>query len=200
VRYVWQILALALLGACGSGECGDPSFLEALLGIEPEDCREHGDPRPPDDGIRPGMLIALHIASGDVLAIRDEHTGTGVVLKDPIAIELSADGDHAYIADGAGILRVRIQTGDAVHLSDATHGSGVDFSTPVGLEWESGTGRLLVHDQGLDAVIAVDPFTGNRSETVYPYSPASIEEERRVRDDSIGVEYIVFKEETGGGS
>jgi hypothetical protein len=65
---------------------------------------------------------------------------------------------------------------------------------PVGLEWETDTGRLLVHDQDLDAVIAVDPATGNREETVLSFSPASVEDERRVIDQHRRIQYIVFKE------
>ena len=186
---------VAFLAGCGDG-CDEIDFLAAIFDTEPHDqsCEESYDPTPRDDGIRPGLLIARHIVSGDVLAIRDEYSGSGETLHQPVAVELAPSGDSAYIADGAAILQVAIPSGATTIVSNASHGSGPDFANPVCLEWEPGTGRLLVHDAGLDAVIAVDPATGSRSGTLIPFSPASVEEERRVRDDSIGVEYIVFRE------
>ena len=183
------ILGLLLLAGCAGDDC-DGDYLE-----EEDLCFEDDPGKDPgfdiaDDG---GKLYAVALGTTEPVPIRDASAGYGVALDQPVAIELLAAAAIAYVADGDRILSVHILDGRTKVLSSASRGSGPPLDEPVGLEWETGTGRLLVHDRGLDAVLAVDLLTGDRVLTLVPFSPASPEEERRTVDASAGIEYVVIR-------
>ena len=183
------ILGLLLLAGCAGDDC-DGVYLE-----EQDLCFEDDSGKEPerdiaDDG---GKLYAVTLGTTEPVPIRDASNGYGVELDQPVAVELLAAAAIAYVADGDRILSVRILDGRTAVLSSAARGSGPPLDEPVGLEWESGAGRLLVHDRGLDAVLAVDLITGDRVLTLLPFSPASPEEERRTVDAAAGVAYVVIR-------
>jgi hypothetical protein len=62
---------------------------------------------------------------------------------------------------GPAVLRVDLDSGERSILSDATHGGGPDWIDPVAIT--SGPSGPFVLDVGLQAVLSVDPESGERS-------------------------------------
>src|SRR5262249_51885670 len=97
-------------------------------------------------------------------------TGSGPPFGSPVDIDVEASGtlvvvDHALRA----VVRVDPRSGDRSLLSGCTNpdctetiGSGLNFDLPRSLAVEH-DGHLVVPDNRLNAVVRVDPTTGDRS-------------------------------------
>lgn len=184
------LLALVAPAGCFDDSCTgfrDPSTNRCY---EPAGGEDAGPREVPP---KPGRILAVDLVTRDVIPIRDDVIGSGPTLDQPVAIELSSDRAIAYVADRSRILAIRIEDGSTHLVSGAGRGNGVPLDLPVGLEWDGGSGRLLVHDGGHAVAIAVDVASGDRTESLLPFAPQSTEEERRIIDALEGVEYIVFR-------
>jgi hypothetical protein len=173
---------------CADDDC-DGTYIEQI-----DHCTSDGDRKSPPKGPVAGpRLYVVAAGTTEPVSVRGSDAGSGVELDEPVAVELSQDAAIAYVADRDRILSVRVADGKTELVSGGSRGAGPDLDHPVGLEWDGGSGRLLVHDEGLDAVLAVDVVTGDRFLTLLPFSPASAAEERRDVDDASGDEYVVVK-------
>ena len=127
-------------------------------------------------------VIAVDIATGNRTVISDannegEEVGSGVAFNLPRSIILDnrdPDNIRALVTDTNrdAIIAVDLNTGDRTVLSDdndtfnsnAMVGNGLGFQVPVSITLDTSaiTPRLLVMDQELDVVFAVNPETGDR--------------------------------------
>jgi hypothetical protein len=64
---------------------------------------------------------------------------------------------------GGRLLSARLQPGDRQYFSDVLYGNGASFNKPVSIVDDAKRKRWVVADNGLDALIAVDKKTGDRS-------------------------------------
>jgi DNA-binding beta-propeller fold protein YncE len=110
-------------------------------------------------------LFAVDLATGARTIVADGFAG-------PIGVAHDAARDMAYVLDGAVFLDVDLATGDRAPLPA---GSGPVLVVPRGFALDAAHGRLLVVDDGLDALLAVDLATGARSEIVGGFAvPADV--------------------------
>jgi hypothetical protein len=86
----------------------------------------------------------------------------------PLLVDISVDptGDVVYALEddpheiALHVLRIDLETGERTDMGDL--GSGPAFKWPRHLDWDSGTGRLVVLDEDRPAIFFVDPATGDR--------------------------------------
>jgi hypothetical protein len=120
-------------------------------------------------------LYAVALDTGDRTVIVRGAGGSGPELVDPTALAIDPANNRALVAfrdttDGANIVRaimaVALDTGDRTVIStNANVDQGRLLGDPVAmvLDDTATPGRLLVLDGGLDAVLAVELDTGNRT-------------------------------------
>jgi len=113
-------------------------------------------------------VISIDPNTGDRTIISASDVGTGVNFSVPQGLASDALGT-LYVPELLleAVLAVNPVTGNRSVLSDALSG-GESIGTGIGLDFPrdivvDGFGNLLVTDTRLDAVISVDPATGNRS-------------------------------------
>jgi len=117
-----------------------------------------------------GGVLAVDPVTGDrSLFSTNAGPGSGLILVDPQGIEFDTVNDRMLVVDSAlaAIVSIDPVTRDRTFLSDFAHGTSAtpdaDFVTPVQLEFDAIGNMIYVADAGQNAVIAVDPATGNRS-------------------------------------
>jgi hypothetical protein len=116
-------------------------------------------------------LVLVDPVSGDRAALPAASLGDGVKLRAPTGVAKLRSPGGAYLitdAEHDAVVAIDPVTRDRSILSDATTGAGVAFQEPLGIEIESLTQpvsseRVFVVDQGLRAVLVVDPVTGDRA-------------------------------------
>lgn len=124
-------------------------------------------------------LLAIDPATGNRTVVSDDDTGAGDPFANPLAVALDVPFDlfgqaqaatRALVVDqGAdAVISVDLASGARTELSGPNAGSGVPFESARGITFlpgdaEQGTvDRLLVADEGLGAIVAVDMATGER--------------------------------------
>lgn len=119
-------------------------------------------------------IVAIEVADGErSIASRLNILGAGPAFSIPraIAVWQSEPGnDVVFVADsGLGaLLYVDVDfesttSGDRAVLSDESTGTGPALLQPVGVVWDNDRNLALVIDNGLGALVGVDPDTGNRT-------------------------------------
>jgi len=152
----------------GSGRGSGPAF-SAPTGIAVE---ADGGLVIVDNGLE--AVLRVDPVSGDRVIVSDSGTGSGPSFKVPWDIAVEADG-QLVVADRMlkAVLRVDPANGNRSILSDADTGSGPDLGgrdgRPNGIAVEA-DGTLVVTVAGFEAVLRIDPLTGDR--TVLSNSPS----------------------------
>lgn len=119
-------------------------------------------------------IVAIEVADGKrSIASRSGILGDGPAFVTPraIAIWQSEPGnDVVFVADsGLGALMyVDVDFGSTTSgartvISDGDSGTGPGFEQPAGVVWDDGRNLAMVIDNGLGAMMGVDPETGNRT-------------------------------------
>ena len=120
--------------------------------------------------VDPFLKAAVQVdpISGNRRTVSNISTGSGPTFGFPMGVAIETGG-QLVVADSAlnALVRVDPVSGDRTTVSDATTGSGPSFSFPqddflVGIAVEA-NGQLVVADAGGDAVVRVDPISGNRT-------------------------------------
>lgn len=148
-----------VLSDAGTGDGPEPVFPVALA----------RGPTPDELYIADRDLEAvLHVdlITGDRTVISDEVTGTGVPLPFMIAMAAHPDGQRIFVADDLHLVPVAVDVATGARsLVDPTTvvGSGPVFEDPEGVAVDGARGLALVSDDGLDAIVAVDLATGERT-------------------------------------
>jgi hypothetical protein len=76
---------------------------------------------------------------------------------------VTTDGKVLVVDQTLGVLRIDLPSGDRTIVSSAERGSGVLFGSPLDIAIET-DGTILVADEEVRFLIAVDPVTGDRSQ------------------------------------
>jgi hypothetical protein len=76
---------------------------------------------------------------------------------------VTTDGKVLVVDQTLGVLRIDLPSGDRTIVSSAERGSGVLFGRPLDIAIET-DGTILVADEEVRFLIAVDPVTGDRSQ------------------------------------
>ena len=128
-----------------------------------------------------GGLVVVDAGLNAVIRV-DPTTGDRTIISrrldednelDPRGIAVEADGSLVVVDSGLdAVVRVDPTTGDRTIISmiiidpddpdDMGRGSGPGFDVPRGIAVKD-DGSLVVIDEGLDAVVGVDPETGDRT-------------------------------------
>ena len=153
------------------------------------------------DGVNPlDRLADLVLDPGNNRLLAAENTGDRIVAIDLTTgartivatsptfsflqgIELDAVNNRAFLLNSspAAVFEVGLGDGSSTTLTNATTpNTELALRIPVAMTTESSTGRLLVLDDTLDAVIAVDTASGQRS----PVSTQSIPDTGNIVDPS----------------
>ena len=139
------------------------------------------------DGARDRYLLADRY-SGTIVAIaRNGYArsvvtgagkGSGTPLEEPIDLALDAENDRLYVLDNAldAVIRVDRLSGNRTVVSSGSIispgvGTGTSLLNATALVFDASRRTLFVVDDGRDALVAIDPATGNRT-TVSDNSPA----------------------------
>ncbi len=118
-----------------------------------------------------GTVGGCNIMGGGGGGGNSNSVGNGPGFESPRGIAVEANGSLVVVDSGlAAVLRVDPISGDRVIISDASIGSGPAFDSPLSIAIEADgslvvdTGRdpEVVVDIGLDAVLRVDPISGDR--------------------------------------
>ena len=115
------------------------------------------------------QVIVVDAATGIPTVVASPALGTGPDFSLLHAIAIDPANNRAFVYDSPGvILVVDLATGNRTIVSDADTGTGPAFTTAVAaMAYDATLGRLIVAAPALaaegDAVVAVDPVTGNRS-------------------------------------
>lgn len=117
-------------------------------------------------------IFRVDPVSGDRTILSSNTVGTGPTMTFPGDLVLEADGNILTTEGGNDqVLRIDPVTGNRTIVSSSLAGSlvgtGIDFVNLGGITLDA-EGGILVVDEGANAVIAVDPVTGNRSEISGP--------------------------------
>jgi DNA-binding beta-propeller fold protein YncE len=120
-----------------------------------------------------GQIIAVDLSSLERSIFSSTNLGAGPHLVDPrgLAFAPGDDGepDVLYTADGSleGVFRIDLRTSDRSEVSGPNVGAGPSFERALDIAIDSTSHatspRLLVTDQQLQALVAVELATGNRA-------------------------------------
>lgn len=128
-----------------------------------------------------GRLLAVDLSTGDRSIVSDATTGSG----EPFCVaevggavgDLNNNRILALSLCGAPprIIAVDLSNGDRSNVGDLTAqssvGTGIALEFPQDVQLDLAAGRLLVADEGLAALIAIDLGSGARSELSGPNAP-----------------------------
>jgi hypothetical protein len=128
-----------------------------------------------------GHLFSIDPSDGSRSILTPPIRGEGPPLLDPVALALGQDGGSLItlnrkggIGAGSGasnLISVDTTTGNRAIVSNAVVGSGLVIGDAFDVVEDGAHGRYLVTDTLLNAVIAIDPGTGER--TVVSHDPSS---------------------------
>lgn len=114
-------------------------------------------------GTRHAAVVAIDLDTGD----RTFVSPFAAPVQRLQGITLDAANDTAYAYSGASLYAIDTSStaseGQRTLLADATTGTGETLQLPAAITFDASADRLLVSDAGLDAVVAVDPTTGDRT-------------------------------------
>lgn len=120
-----------------------------------------------ESNVRGARIIRVDLDSGARTIVSSDSIGTGPRLFTPSALTIDQSGRlFVYDPEAAAILRVDPVSGDRVYVSSPSVGSGTSiysFGWHGGLAF-GGDGNLYVAPSNFEAVIRVEPRTGNRLE------------------------------------
>ena len=108
-------------------------------------------------------LLSVDPATGDRTVLSDGAVGAGPVFVEPLGLAVDPAGAVAWVTDAGAdaVVEVDLATGDRTVVSGGATGVGPALDTPVRAVLDGGTpGRLLVVDEGLLAVVAVQLTAG----------------------------------------
>jgi hypothetical protein len=117
-------------------------------------------------------VIGVNLVTGTRTVISSPTVGTGTALGNPLGIvydNVSSPGTpRLLVADAAfgaaAIVSIDITTGNRLPFSSASPiGLGVTLQSPLSMKLDAAHARLLVQDGQLNAILAVDLATGNRT-------------------------------------
>lgn len=112
-------------------------------------------------------LVSINLASGMRSIISGPGVGSGVDFLDAVSIVLKGDRVLALDSSLDAVISVDRVTGNRAVISNAVNGTGINFSLPVDMALNAAGNSLMVTDQALNALIAVDlaagASLGNRS-------------------------------------
>jgi len=117
-------------------------------------------------------IFRVDPVTGDRTVLSSNTVGTGPTMSFPGDMVLEADG-NIVITEGSNdqVLRVDPVTGNRTIVSSSLVGTpvgtGIDFANLGGITLTA-DGTILVVDEGAQAVISVDPSTGDRVEVSGP--------------------------------
>lgn len=110
-------------------------------------------------------LTGLDLASGRPIFVSGPARGDGPDFDGEVrAVAVDAANDRAFVLTTFQdeVVSVRLRDGGRFIVSDF-FSSGVDFQSPDDIALDASRARLVVTDDGLDAIVAVDVATGARS-------------------------------------
>ena len=113
-------------------------------------------------------LVVVDLTNGNRTIIADDNVGSGVNFVSPVSIALDRANNRALVVDPGidALVAVDLSNGNRTIIADDSVGSGVNFSLPQSIvldERGRSSGRALVVDNTLEAIIAVDLSNGNRT-------------------------------------
>jgi hypothetical protein len=116
------------------------------------------------DGNFPNLdIIAVDLTTGNRTVV-SPNIGTIGLFTD---LALDAANERLYAISGNAIVEIDLQAGmtfgDSATLSDDMNGAGPDFAGLSAITMDTLADRLLAADDVLDAVVAVDPASGDRT-------------------------------------
>ncbi len=131
------------------------------------------------DGARDRYLLADRYSGTIVAMARNGYAssivsgggrGSGTPFDQPFSLALDTDRDLIYVVDNGAdsVLSVDPRTGDRTVVSSGSFlvpgvGTGESLLDPKGMVYDAARRRVLVADDGRDALVAIDPATGNRT-------------------------------------
>jgi hypothetical protein len=110
-------------------------------------------------------IIAADLVSGDRTIISDDTTGTGPEFQRIDGIGLDSANNRVLVTEffPPSVIAVDLATGNRTYLSDNTGaGSGPRLVKPGDVKVDPDSGVIYVGDEGLSAIIAIDPQSGDR--------------------------------------
>lgn len=121
-------------------------------------------------------VVRVDPATGDRTVVSGNGRGSGPALVFPSAVALEANGNLVLVMGcGETIVRVALDTGERTAISGCSEvmrsscqcigdliGNGRDFDSLSGIVVEA-NGDLVVVDRQLEAVLRIDPVTGDRT-------------------------------------
>lgn len=111
------------------------------------------------------VAVDLETGAGTLISSNAEHPGPPWDL--PEALALNEFGTVALVADDTPMLvSVNLTTGERVLVSNNDSATGIDFANPRSMILDEARNRVVIADQGADALIAVSLATGTRSELI----------------------------------
>jgi len=114
------------------------------------------------------LLFRVNLATG-AREILSDNSGAyaGPDFVEPTGIALDEAGGRAFVveaADPPALIEVDLDTGERSTVADNSGAyGGPDFGGPLGVVYDRENDRVLVLDNSLKSVLAVDPGTGNRT-------------------------------------
>ena len=119
-------------------------------------------------------VVAVDLTTGDRTIVSDVDVGMGPELPTPRGITLDSANNRALVAEsGAGfeaVIAVDLTTGDRTELSGLMVGAGPTFDSTRGILVDAANSRLVVVDDQITNLVAVDLASGDRT-LIEPSSP-----------------------------
>jgi sugar lactone lactonase YvrE len=123
-----------------------------------------------------GVVFAVDLTSGDRSVFSGTGVGSGPVFTGATDIAIDLAGERLFVVDNTAqavfvVDLAEATAGDRTVLSDdsdasnggAAVGTGPALGFPSGVAFDAARDQLLIADRTLDAIVAVDLATGNRS-------------------------------------
>ena len=110
-------------------------------------------------------VIADDLISGDRTIISDDATGSVPVFNRIDGIGLDSANNRVLVTEffPPSVIAVDLTTGNRSYFSDNSGaGSGPRLVKPGDVKVDPDTGVIYVGDEGLSAILAIDPASGDR--------------------------------------
>ncbi|MDX1696780.1 MAG: PQQ-binding-like beta-propeller repeat protein, partial [Thiohalobacterales bacterium] len=105
-----------------------------------------------------GRLFAVDLTTGDRTILSDNTTGSGLQLGVVQYLALDERNNRVYVSNNNdSFYTIDLATGDRDQFYNSG-GPGPEFGNSRGLAYDVAHGRLLVADEGLDAVLTLDIY------------------------------------------
>jgi len=109
-----------------------------------------------------GLLFAVDPSTGDRSILSSSNVGLGPIPTYFSSLAWAANWG-IYLVDGSDLFEIDPSSGDRIVISAAGFGLGPDLMAPVDVAFDWISDSPIVADQGLEALLRIDPVTGDRS-------------------------------------